>query len=669
MARHTEAYSAVGHHDSHPRPAMSRAAFVGICLATLGVVYGDIGTSPLYAMSEIFFGHADLAVSRTNVLGATSLVFWTLTTLVCGKYLAFVLRADNHGEGGVFSLMALLTGGRAQKVSLGVSGAFVLAAGLLYGEGLITPAISVLSAVEGLRVGFHGLDRWVVPITVVVLLGLFAIQRRGTEGIGKVFGPIILLWFSAIGGIGALQVIGHPDILWALSPTSAVAFVASMDLHKLLAVLGSVLLAVTGCEALYADMGHFGARPIRVSWFSIAYPALLLSYLGQGAFLLSGAEVHDRNVFYSHVPGAILIPMILLATCATVIASQALISGAFSLTRQAIAMGLFPRLRIVHTSESHEGQIYLPAVNWALCAGCIALVVGFGSSTSLAAAYGFAVATVMTTTTVGVGLLSHRQWRWPTWMSLAVFVPIFLIDAAFFTAAATKFDDGGYMPFVIGAALFIVMSSWRWGRQLIAKGLANITADDAHVDALVEAKRHTIMLPRSVVVMTSRPIEHKSDPIPPALQSFWDRFGALPKHIIFLTVVQEPVPRVPRGKRLDVIEFSRSEAGGTVATVRLHCGYLDEANVQSALKVAKRDFHVKIPGDPSKWLVVVGQERLIGKPPGLFSQLRLRFFNMMLRNSVPAHDYLGLGAHAGVTTETMILRCHEKSGEVTGCNA
>ena len=441
-----------------------RGRVLALALGAVGVVYGDIGTSPLYAVNEIFFGHGHVAPLPGGARGCISLVVWALIVVVALKYVLFVLRADNDGEGGVFALYGLLHRYKEKGLRY-LLFALMLAAGLLFGDGVITPAISVLSAVEGLDVVTPMFEHAIVPITIVILTGLFSIRFRGTETVGRVFGPILIVWFLTIAGIGALQISRHPQILEALNPYWGALFLLRGGVRVSLLVLGSVMLTVTGGEALYADMGHFGKGPIRVGWFGLVFPALLLNYLGQGAFIASSAPVVGQNLFYSTVPRAFVLPMVVLSTLATIIASQALISGAFSLASQGVGLGLFPRLRVVHTHHAHEGQIYVPFVNWSLCAGCILLVVTFGSSSALASAYGLAVSGVMVATSLAMVPLAWLTWRWSRLLATLLFGSFAACDGAFLLANSLKFLEGGFVPLTLGLALFVVMITWRWGRK------------------------------------------------------------------------------------------------------------------------------------------------------------------------------------------------------------
>ena len=433
-----------------------------LALGALGVVYGDIGTSPLYAMDQIF----RVAPARTaeDALGAVSLVIWTLTVIVAIKYALLVLRAQNDGEGGVFALYGLLHDRKDRRARL-LLWALMVGAGLLIGDGMITPAISVLSAVEGVGVAAPGLSSAVVPITLGLLIALFAVQFKGASGVGSVFGPIVLVWFIAIAALGAAAIAEAPQILAAFNPAYGFLYLGRVDFVGALMLLGALMLVVTGGEAMYADLGHFGALPIRLSWYAIVYPALLLNYLGQGAHLIGANEVAGDKLFFALSPSWLLMPMVVLATFATVIASQSLISGAFSLVSQAIRLGLFPRLDIEHTHHAHEGQVYIPAVNWALLVGCVTLVLVFGSSSALAAAYGLAVSGVMVITSVAMIPIALRYWGWSSTLTALVWGPLTALNAAFFAASSLKLLEGGYVPIAVGAAAFAMMATWRWGRK------------------------------------------------------------------------------------------------------------------------------------------------------------------------------------------------------------
>ncbi|HEX5725656.1 MAG TPA: KUP/HAK/KT family potassium transporter, partial [Longimicrobiaceae bacterium] len=461
---------------AHTPPATTGKDFYLLTLTALGVVFGDIGTSPIYALRESFGEHYGLAASPQNVLGILSLIFWSLVIVISIKYLSYVMRADNRGEGGMIALTALVAPPRAMRPgsrrwTLVLAGLF--GASLLYGDSMITPAISVLSAVEGLQVATPLFTPYVLPITVVILVGLFAVQSHGTAGIGAVFGPVTLLWFVTLALLGLNQVVRNPGVLAALSPHYGALFFAHNGMPGFL-VLGSIFLVVTGGEALYADMGHFGRRPIRFSWFSVVLPALLLNYFGQGALILrDGTAV--GHPFFHLAPEWALLPVVALATAATVIASRAVISGAFSLTRQAVQLGYLPRLRIEHTSERQIGQIYIPTVNWLLLLACVGLVLGFGSSSRLASAYGVAVTTDMVFTTLLFAYVARTRFRWSRRRVALLAGGFLLVDLAFWGANLVKIPAGGWFPLVVAAVFFTLMTTWKKGRQVLAERMQNRT--------------------------------------------------------------------------------------------------------------------------------------------------------------------------------------------------
>jgi KUP system potassium uptake protein len=626
---------------------------VALTIGAMGVVYGDIGTSPLYAINEIFFGHSRIARSSENVTGCISLVLWTITLVVLVKYLVFVLRADTDGEGGTFALYGLLH--KHKRRGLGsLMWLLMLAAGLLFGEGTITPAISVLSAVEGLRIATPAFDRFVVPLTIAILAALFIIQRKGTAKVGTVFGPIIVCWFSTIGVLGIVQVAKHPAILAALNPLRGLYVLIALGPLGALHLLGGVVLAITGGEALYADMGHFGRRPIRLSWFALVYPALIASYLGQGAYLLTALPVANGNVFYSLVPSWMLAPMVLLATCAAVIASQALISGAFSLATQAIALGLCPRLQVVHTHHAHAGQTYVPFVNWALFAGCVSLVIKFKSSTNLAAAYGLSLSAVMLSTSVAMTAIARLYWSWPWPRILLVFVPFGMLEASFLTAKSLMFFEGGFIPLAIGIVLFVVMTTWRWGRK--ATFAAYSAKHTMTMKELIELKETATLFDRNAVVMVPKPLRAATDNAPALMQLLWDRRAALPKNIIFVEVLHRKVPYI-HDSRYDVTVFQRSSDKGCIVSVTVLFGFMEDPNVERVLEELAGHHEIDLPRDPHKWIVHVSQENAMpAKGAGLFSRARLRLFALLRQISTPSYYYYGLGNEVQLTTEILPIR-------------
>ena len=627
-------------------------------LGALGVVYGDIGTSPLYAVNQIFFGLGGVDVTPDNIRGAISLVVWALTLIIALKYLLLVLCADNDGEGGVFALYGLLHRYKRSGLGLGLLLALLmLAAGLLFGDGMITPAISVLSAIEGLNVATPMFEPFVVPITLGILTILFAIQHYGTARVGSIFGPIILVWFLVIGFFGGRQILNHPEILTALNPVHGLVFLYRVGLMPSLLVLGAVMLAVTGGEALYADMGHFGRRPIRIGWFGLVYPALLLNYLGQGAFLLSGETVIGQNIFYSTIPRLFLYPVIVLATAATVIAAQALISGAYSLASQAVALGLFPRLRIIHTHDAHEGQIYAPFINWTIYVGCVLLVLQFRSSNALASAYGLAVSGVMLATSLAMLPVARIYWGWGLARAILVFGPLALIDTSFLVANSLKLLEGGFVPLSIGAMVYAVMVSWRWGRK--ATFAAYSRSHTMTMKQLIDLKQTTPMqIDRNLVLMVPKPLRSVDENTPALLQFFWNRFGVLPRNLIFVEVVHRKVPYV-HDERYHITEFFNDPEMGTIISVTVMFGFMEDPNVEKVLEILAHHHEIDLPRNPHRWVVHVSVEQLLpARDLTLIGRFRLRLFLILRQLSQPAYFYYGLGNEVQLTMEIMPVRIH-----------
>jgi KUP system potassium uptake protein len=603
---------------------------LALALGALGVVYGDIGTSPLYAVKECFSGEHAVAASEANILGILSLIFWSLTLVVTVKYLMFVMRADNHGEGGILALLALVPDERDPKKKAKGAGLLTLlvlfGAALLYGDGVITPAISVLSAMEGLSVATTALDKLIVPLTLVTLIGLFLVQSRGTGGIGKVFGPVMLVWFSSIGILGAVQLAKHPHILHALNPAHAIFFLTHHKVHGFL-MLGSVVLCITGAEALYADMGHFGRVPIRRTWFLLVFPALLLNYFGQGAHLLEnpGAAV---NPFYALVPRWGLYPMVALATAATVVASQALISGAYSLTQQAVQLGFFPRVTIVHTSKHTEGQIYVPEINSLLLVACVGLVLAFKNSSALAAAYGIAVTGTMGITTVVYYVVLTRTWKWPAWKALPLLIVFLGIDLAFFGASATKFVDGGWFPVLMAAGVFTVMTTWQTGRRYLAQYMAEgmlplrVFLDDIEMT-------HPLRVKGTAVFMAANP-----NGAPPILLHHFKHNQMLHEKIVLLNVALEHVPEVPREERVSVEELEHG-----FFRVKIRTGFMQQTDVPMALLACvKKGLRI----DPARTSYFLGRETLLTSGNARMMRWRKTLFAFISRNARPATAYFGL---------------------------
>ena len=602
-----------------------------LTLGALGIVYGDIGTSPLYAFRESFHHTYGLDVTEQNVLGILSCIFWALIIIVTIKYVVFMMRADNDGEGGILALTALLVPmrARARGATWAVIAIGLFGAALLYGDGMITPAISVLSAVEGLRIATPVFGPYIVPIAIVILIALFLLQRTGTERVGRMFGPIMILWFTTLAVLGITHLVHEPHVLLAASPHHAVRFFAENGVAGWL-VLGSVFLVVTGGEALYADMGHFGARPIRAAWYSFVLPALLLNYFGQGALLIREPAAVE-NPFYHMGPSWALYPMVALATLAAVIASQAVISGSFSLARQSVQLGYSPRLEIEHTSASTVGQIYVPAVNWVLMLACIALVLGFGTSSNLAAAYGVAVTTTMVITTILFYLLVRRKWNWSRWIAVPLCAFLLVITGAFWSATMVKVPAGGWVPLLIGALIYVLMTTWRVGREVLADriGRRALPLTD-FVDSVME--NPPLRVPGTAVFMFRDP-----DATPPALLHNLKHNKVLHEHVVFLSVVTEDSPHVPEAGRT-VVE----PLGGGMHSVLLRYGFVEDVDVPKALSAIDGqyglDFH------PMRTTYFLGREKLIAsrREDREMPRWRERLFSLMSRNARSATDFFRL---------------------------
>ncbi len=615
---------------AHKEPS-SRKELAWVSLGALGVVYGDIGTSPLYAMRECFGAtnpHRTDAAIAENVLGVLSLVFWSLLIVVCIKYLVFVLRADNKGEGGTMSLAALvqqkLTGNR-NRIAIPILLA-LFGTGLLYGEGLITPAISVLSAVEGLSEQNESLSHLVIPISCAILVGLFWVQRWGTGRIGSVFGWIMLVWFLAIGTAGVPAILRNPDVLQAVSPHHALGFLLHHGVDGFL-LLGSVVLCVTGCEALYADMGHFGKTPIRIAWTFVVFPGLLLNYFGQGALYLErGASL--TSPFYGLVEGPFLIPMIILATLAAVIASQALISGAFSLTNQAVQLGFLPRVTVVHTSHKHEGQIYIPEINYVFMIACVALVLAFKTSSNLAAAYGIAVTGLMMITSYLIFLVCRRNWGWSLGAALALYLPLVVVDGLFFSSNLVKIAAGGWFPLVIGVGAFAIMTTWWRGRTELSKTMEMGTIPDD----LFLADIATAPLPRvsgTAVFMTSA-----ADGMPNVLLHHVKHNKVLHKQVILLSIVTENVPFAIGNASLQVRELEHG-----FFRVLARVGFMQQPNVPKILSRCQKLGLVTNESDTTYYL---GRQTLLTTGKSKVARWRKMLFAFLARNSRPPSAFFAL---------------------------
>jgi KUP system potassium uptake protein len=590
-------------------------------LTALGVVFGDIGTSPLYAFRAAFHPEHGLQPTRDTVLGVLSLIVWALILIVAAKYVMLVMRADNRGEGGILALLALVPHHREALILLGVFGA-----ALLYGDGVITPAISVLGAVEGLGIAAPTLSHWIVPLAVLILVLLFLVQKRGTALVGIVFGPIMLAWFAAIAALGGLEIAQAPGVLAAINPWYGVRLLLGHG-FKAFTVLGAVVLAVTGAEALYADMGHFGRRPIRVAWFAVVLPALLLNYLGQGALLLRVPEA-VQNPFYLLAPGALLYPLLVIATLAAVIASQALISGAFSLTQQSIQLGFAPRLTIVHTSRAIYGQIYVPEVNAALMVGCLLLVVGFGSASALGAAYGIAVTGTMAITTVLLSDIAQRRWRWSPLRTWAVVSSFLAIELAFLGANVSKIARGGWVPIAIGVGAFTLMTTWNRGTRALRHALADrsVPLDRffAELDALEPPR-----VPGTAVFLTAH-----VEGTPEVLRLHLRHNKALHEEVIFLSVLPQEVPEVPDETRLTVEPLGR---GFYRAVARY--GFMETPDVRS---VVARCCASHLRAQPDDVTYYVGRPQLLPTGPARMAKWRKLVFAFMARNARPVTQFFNL---------------------------
>ncbi len=607
-------------HGDPSRDTLSGAAVLG----ALGIVYGDIGTSPLYALKASLSQFSGVGVGRVEILGVLSLIFWSLVLVVTIKYVGLVMRADNNGEGGILALMAVAQRGvegsrfRAALGLLGIAGA-----SLFFGDGTITPAISVLSAVEGLATVSTAFQQFVLPISIVVIFGLFAFQVRGTATIGRLFGPVMALWFITLAALGVAEIVRSPGVLAALSPHYAVRICLA---HGWLAfvALGSVVLAVTGAEALYADMGHFGAKPIRVDWLFYVLPCLVLNYFGQGALVLTDPASLE-NPFYLLAPDILRLPLVGLATAATVIASQAMISGAYSIARQCMQMTFLPRMTVRHTSVTEEGQIYLPQINTALLVGVMILVLSFRSSDSLASAYGIAVTGTFMCTSVLAVVVFRRRYNWSRTLTLAVFGSLFFIDATFFSANALKIPDGGWVPLLLGVALMGLMTSWHRGRELM---LARWKQDSLPLASFLKRlpQSRTIRVPGIAVFLTGNP-----DYVPAALLHNLKHNKVLHERVIFVTVQNIDVPEIPLAERAEA-----SELAPGVHRVVLRYGFMESPNIPRALEDLDQS---GIKYDPMQASFFLGREVLVRAMVPKLPAWRLFLFLVMARNSVPATEF------------------------------
>ena len=613
----------------------------GLALAALGVVYGDIGTSPLYAIKEVFGSpHHPVPITPENVLGILSLVFWALMAVVSGKYVSFITRADNRGEGGIMALMALALRnageGRKRKVivMLGLFGA-----ALFYGDGVITPTISVLSAVEGLEVITPAFKPFVIPLALIVLIFLFLIQRRGTASIGNLFGPVMMVWFSSLTVLGVVNIIAEPGVMRALNPVWGVAFLIANPLLGFLS-LGSVVLVITGGEALYADMGHFGRRPIQLAWFVMVLPALLINYFGQGALLLADPAT-IANPFYLLAPNWALYPLVLLSTAATIIASQAVISGAFSITLQAMQLGYLPRFQVRHTSESEMGQIYLPAINWLLLAAVIAAVLGFRSSSNIAAAYGIAVTGTMLITNLLVFVVARELWGWKLVPTVLCILPFTLIDLAFFSANSIKILAGGWFPLAFGLVVFILLATWKRGREVLHEQLGQDAIDLAPFISSLSLGGAT-RVPGTAVFMTGRP-----QGVPRAMLHSLKHYKVLHERMVIVTIRIFDVPYVPEIDRVEVADL-----GESFWQVTVQYGFKDEPDLPAALAQCA---HFGLDFEMMDTSFFLGRETLVPRFGGEMAYWRVLLFALMFRNASSLTDFFKIPSNRVVELGSQVV--------------
>ena len=599
-----------------------------LTLAALGVVYGDIGTSPLYAIRECFHGKYGIAVTPENVLGVLSLMFWTLVMIVSLKYLTFVLRADNHGEGGVIALTALLKPINSKKIRrrFGLVAFGLFGACLLYGDGMITPAISVLSAVEGLRIITPVFKPYVIPMTIVILGGLFFLQRRGTVKVGNLFGPVILVWFLILAALGITKITLNPKILVAVFPWHGIRFLIHNKLDGFI-VLGAVFLVATGAEALYADIGHFGKTPIRLAWFGLVFPALVLNYFGQGAVLLAKPEM-SHHPFYALVPGWAIVPLVILATLATIIASQAVITGAFSLTQQAIKLGYLPRLRVTHTSATHIGQIYIAPVNWLLMICAIALVAGFQSSSKIAAAYGVAVTATMLITTTLFFVVIRKKWGWNLMLAIPLICAFFLVDISFFGANISKIFHGAWFPLVIGTIIFVVMLTWQDGTEILRNKMGSLTPRLENIQEMLENDPPQRIKGSAVFLARSHDI------VPAALMHNLRHNKILQSNVVFLNIRTEEIPRVPNFEKIEI-----KKLGGGVYQIIAHYGFMEKPNIDTIFELS-RDKGVDLEAKEASFFL--GREKLGISDRPQMSRWRSNLFIFLSKNSMDASSFFGI---------------------------
>jgi KUP system potassium uptake protein len=612
----------------------------GLALAAIGIVYGDIGTSPLYSLKTVFDPAHGLTLNHANLLGVVSLIFWGLTVIVSVKYVTLVLRADNRGEGGIMALMALALGGVGGRphLTLALLLIGVFGASLFYGDSVITPAISVLSAVEGLEVATPALQPYVVPLTIVIIVCLYAVQRHGTAGIGRWFGPVMLLWFGVLAAMGLVNIIQSPDILAALNPWHALDFFLRNRLIGFVA-LGAIVLAFTGAEALYADMGHFGKQPIRLAWFGVAFPALALNYLGQGGLLLAHPEA-IVNPFYRQLGSWSIYPLVVLSAIATVIASQATISGTFSMTKEAIALGFLPRMRVLHTSEREIGQVYIPSVNWLQLVAVLFAVVGFGSSEQLAAAYGIAVTATMLATTILTFFVIRYRWHMNLLLCIGATGFFLLIDTAFFSANVLKVLHGGWFPLLLGSLLFTLMLTWKRGRQLV---FDNLQKHAIPLDAFLES---LFIAPPKRVRGTAVFLRSESDGVPHAMLHNLYHNKVLHERIVFLTVHIRDEPWVPAKSQVEVTPL-----GHACYQVNIKFGFKDEPDIVGALALCADQ---GLAFDMMQTSFFIARQRVISTPGAGMAPWREHLFVAMSRNARDAADYFHIPTNRVIELGTQV---------------
>jgi len=633
--------------DTHPAPALAaeaaehpRKRLAPLVIGAIGVVYGDIGTSPLYTLRQCFTGAHQLPLSPDNVLGILSIIFWALMLVVTLKYVTLIMRADNRGEGGILALTALVARGTEKQprrrwwlVGFGIFGA-----AMFYGDGMITPAISVLGAVEGLEIIAPKLHPFIVPVTLVIIVVLFKIQKRGTASVAALFGPVMCTWFAALAVLGVNEIASNPAVLAAIDPAYAVRFIAGSPWTAFV-TLGAVVLAVTGTEALYADMGHFGAKPIRRAWLFFVAPSLVLNYFGQGALLLAQPDA-IKNPFYLLAPQWLLIPLVILATSAAIIASQAVISGAFSLTRAAIQMGYAPRLKLMHTSAREIGQIYVPFINWSLLVAVCLLVLGFRSSDNLGGAYGIAVTLAMLIDSVLIYFVMRRIWRWRRAIAIAVVVPLMMIDLAFLSSNALKIPEGGWFPLLIGGIVFTMLTTWKRGRAILLERLAE---DTMPLDIFIEsiAASPPIRVPGTAVFLASA-----ANRVPHALLHNLKHNKVLHERVVFLTIVTRDIPRVNAVERVAI-----EDLGCNFWQIRAHFGFVEEPEVPELLEACgRRGFEF----DMMDTSFFVSRETLIATGEPGMAMWRERLFVSMSRNAVKATDFFRVPSNRVVELGTQV---------------